>query len=367
MGEGKSPPNFGSVVIWCRWLPPRICVRWASAPAAFASPTATPKGSQDLPLHLPRRLVRQCRQRWPAHFLQRRKHSHRLQYGLGENQPGAEWNQHFLYLRRLGRLRSIQPGSASGAAWTKIWFGTAINSTQPARAEVRELPNGSLNNNDALTEKRYRWDGLGRLDQERVSLPPGSGSEFSDRYHFYDGQGRRYATTTWGGSQATGLQQFDAFDRPRVIYPPDANTTSPEHAIELSYEGFRRITRTVAVGTELDEDGVVVENPISRTEEYDALGRLVAVAEPSGSGGANITTTYEYDLKDRLIGITMPVGGGQQQARSWTYDSRGFLTSECHPEKGGINGGGLHAILPLQRHGPSDPGRRRPVHPQILV
>ena len=234
----------------------------------------------------------------------------------------------------LGRLRLVKPSAASGAAWTKVWHGTAVSSVQPARAEVRELPNGSVSNADALTEKRYRWDGLGRLDQEQVRLPPGSGAEAADRYHFYDAEGRRSGTTTWGGNQTTSFREFDPFGRPRLIYPPDASPSEPGHGVTLRYEGFRKTIRTLSVGSSVDARGRVVETPVRRTEEFDAFGRLVAVTEPSVTGGADVRTAYAYDLADRLIGVSMPVAGGPQ-TRSWDFDQRGNLLSECHPEKAG--------------------------------
>ena len=239
----------------------------------------------------------------------------------------------------LGRLRAIKPSEASGAAYTKIWYGIAENTSTTARAEVRELPNGSLNNGDALTEKHTRWDGLGRVTRDRVRLPSSATSDFADKFHWYDAEGRERGVSTWAGSTTTASTDFDAFGRPQTIYPPDADVNDDAHRIDIAYEGFRKIRRTVAVGTGQDEDGNVTESQVSRTEEYDAYGRLIAVTEPSGPGGSDVRTTYEYDLADRLTKVTMPVAGGQQ-IRTWTYDQRGFLTSECHPEKGGSNGGG---------------------------
>jgi RHS repeat-associated protein len=71
------------------------------------------------------------------------------------------------------------------------------------------------------------------------------------------------------------------------------------------------------------------------TERYDRQGRLYQVIEPAGAGGANVTTTYGYDEAGRLASVSM----GGTQSRSFSYDGRGLLTTECHPEKGAAGNG----------------------------
>ena len=63
---------------------------------------------------------------------------------------------------------------------------------------------------------------------------------------------------------------------------------------------------------------------------------LIQVTEPSGNTslvkttGDNVDTMYEYDSADHLTKATT-----QSQTRIFTYDHRGFLTLEQHPEVGG--------------------------------
>ena len=241
---------------------------------------------------------------------------------------------------RSGRLTWIEPSAASGAATTRVSYVNASNASLPARAEVRELPNGSTNLSEVMTEKRYHYDGLGRLSRERIRRPAIGNDFLSDRYTVYDAEGRKHSENPWGFDRATATtwEEFDAFGRPHVIYPPDATPDEAAHAIRIDYEGFRKIRRTVSVGTTFSTDSVTESN-VSRIEEYDAHGRLIAVTEPSGSAGANVRTSYAYDVGDRLISASTPLAGVLSQTRTWTYDQRGFLTKECHPEIGTTGNG----------------------------
>ena len=49
-----------------------------------------------------------------------------------------------------------------------------------------------------------------------------------------------------------------------------------------------------------------------------------------------ITASYTYDIGNRLSGVRM-TGPEGFQTRSFSYDSRGLLTSETHPENGTTN------------------------------
>jgi RHS repeat-associated protein len=113
---------------------------------------------------------------------------------------------------------------------------------------------------------------------------------------------------------------FDPFGRPATITPPD----DPGHVVNLSYTGERLTTKTVRIATGATEQSVVTS-----TEQYDAMGRLYKLKQPSGTAGAEVTTTYTYDVAGRLIKAVNPA-----QVRSWSYDGRGFLVSESVPEKG---------------------------------
>jgi YD repeat-containing protein len=68
------------------------------------------------------------------------------------------------------------------------------------------------------------------------------------------------------------------------------------------------------------------------TKAFDRQGRLTSVTENDGTT-ASVKTSYGYDVGSRLSSVSMP-GTGGTQSRSFTYDNRGFLTSETHPELG---------------------------------
>jgi YD repeat-containing protein len=80
------------------------------------------------------------------------------------------------------------------------------------------------------------------------------------------------------------------------------------------------------------------ESAVSRTEVYDAFGRLIEVKEPSGTNGAVVTTKYRYDVGNRLTRVET-TSGSVTQVRTFAYDGLGQLRSESHPELGPAGNG----------------------------
>jgi RHS repeat-associated protein len=93
----------------------------------------------------------------------------------------------------------------------------------------------------------------------------------------------------------------------------------------FDYGGVSRVDRTVSVQGSSGPTNVTVR------EIYDRFGRLRRVDEPVGSGNSWL---YDYDEGDRLVKVTASAPGLPTQTRTFDYDGRGFLTKECHPEKG---------------------------------
>ena len=108
----------------------------------------------------------------------------------------------------------------------------------------------------------------------------------------------------------------------------------------LSYagSGVSQVTRTVQIAAGESQLAGAEELPFDTIETYDRHGRLHSVAEPSGMDGALVTTTYTYDAGNRLTKASMSDGTTTQE-RLFTYDGRGFLLSEKHPEKGASGNG----------------------------
>jgi YD repeat-containing protein len=116
----------------------------------------------------------------------------------------------------------------------------------------------------------------------------------------------------------TSFCGYDAFGRPHKIVTADGKSTT------LDYKGLRIVKRTVPVW-DATRNGEVLQ---ATREEYDGLGRLKLVKEPNGT-----MTRYTYDVGGRLTGVVTR-GSDGAQPRSFSYDGRGFLTSELHPEVG---------------------------------
>jgi YD repeat-containing protein len=182
----------------------------------------------------------------------------------------------------------------------------------------------------------FDYDGLGRLILQSRTLPRASLSDpsrWTRQKTVYDAMGRKTKVSEWEESadptHFTVSSDFDRFGRPGTITRPDGSTTT------FAYQGVRRIDRTARIHTQSGSDPCGGSDTCSTTTEiYDLHGRLRTVNEP----GDNTIATYSYDVGGRLQGVSM-VGDGITQTRSFTYDNRGFLNSEVHPEIGAAGNG----------------------------
>jgi RHS repeat-associated protein len=247
-----------------------------------------------------------------------------------ESYDQARMKTTYLY-DTLGRLREEHPPYE---AWTETDYDTA---SRPARASV--LRHSLAAGSPPLTESWVYFDGLGRPVQKKTRMPDAVGGlqQWSTAGTSYDLLGRRSrvevpqfrTSAAWESlSQGSGtLFQYDRFDRPTSVKAPDGSITS------TTYQGTRRLTRTVAVATGSDGAGAPTSTAAPTIESYDGYGRLVGVTERSGAGDSEITTSYGYDVGNRLhtVSTSDPL---TTQSRTFTYDQRGLLLSEQHPESG---------------------------------
>ncbi|MFY9824701.1 MAG: RHS repeat-associated core domain-containing protein [Thermoanaerobaculia bacterium] len=220
----------------------------------------------------------------------------------------------------LGRRTWSKPAQSG---WTQYVYTAATPTVKP-NVIVRQRDNGS-ESAPILAVSQVVFDDFGRVSQELRTMPDGNSAK---RQTTYDGVGNKSTVSemmTGNPSNVTTYSGYDPFGRPGTITPPDGAA----HKVTMTYHGVRQVDRTVKIGTSPG-----VETAATTTEIYDRHGRLYSVTEPSGSGGALVTTTYGYDVGNRLASVSTP-----GQSRSFSYDRAGFQQSETHPEKG-VNGNG---------------------------
>ena len=226
----------------------------------------------------------------------------------------------------LGRIRWIKPPVGHGS-WVQYAYTPAHQAgDSKARVEIRRHRNNSTGQ-PFLQHERFVFDALGRLEREERMMPDAT---FASRDSTYHAMGWKTGVSEWRrGSSFVGWTRFLDFDplgRPQRIEPPDG----AHHAVEIAYGGIKTVSRTRRVRLSGNATSTP-ETRVTTTETYDRQGRLWKVNEP----GNGLQATYRYDVGGRLIQADLWNGGSTTQRRSFGYDGRGFLTSECHPEKSG--------------------------------
>lgn len=237
----------------------------------------------------------------------------------------------------MGRLVAERPDEG---AWSNTVFKfPKLGQSTPdvPSVEMESCPPGQADCSGTQRGfSRYQeFDGAGRLVREAMALPAeGDPQQNQDRQFTYNALGWRLSESTWQQQKTTTYGDFDRFGRAGWIQPPGTNP-----GIGIEYRGERRTTRR----TRIELTGGLSDNWV--TEERDHFGRLVAVCEaqasaPGASGCSGLLTTYGYDAADRLISVcSRPNGSSCGQSRSFTYDGRGFLLADTHPEIGPAGNG----------------------------
>lgn len=217
----------------------------------------------------------------------------------------------------LGRLIAEEPQQG---AMTSYVYGAGSSLTSPARVEIfRKSPDGA----QTLTRSDVRFDLFGRVWLERQLLADGTMSVRETRY---DAEGRKGETTepAYDGSRGGATHfVYDPLGRALEITAPDGHRTT------FRYFGDRLIERTVTMGLSAN-----AETAVMTRERYDAYGRLIAVTEDcrADRNCHGPTTDYTYDVAGRLRKVHT-IAEGVAQTRTFSYDGRGFLLAEKHPEK----------------------------------
>jgi YD repeat-containing protein len=223
-----------------------------------------------------------------------------------------------------GRLTSVAPPGMAATTYTYSNAAAANGAlTSPAKVVASTVPASG-----GEVAQVYQYDSFGRLWREKHLMPDGNWSVTEMRSDALD---RRDSISTpqslAGVTDELALVPtykttfaYDALGRTTRVTPPDSSGTDPK-SVRTTYTGARQVTRTVTTATASGPADVSV------VETYDGQGRLIAVLE----GG--VTTEYTYDIGGRLETVSTTTAAGTQ-TRSFSYDNRGFLLSEQHPELG---------------------------------
>ena len=212
-----------------------------------------------------------------------------------------------------GLLASIAPPGAAPTNYEfqRTTFPHSVSISTPATA--------------GETQSLIEYDNVGRVAETVTLLPIEGTAQSSVVATTYDPLGR-VATVSepyLSGSTPAPVTryEYDVFGRKRRVESPDGSVGGS------TYKGIRELKRSSMVATPTGSAEAVV------TERYDARQRLIEVEENSGPGGAIVRTTYAYDVAGRLTGVEiLGTEHTSPQTRSFTYDKRGFLLRENHPE-----------------------------------
>jgi YD repeat-containing protein len=194
---------------------------------------------------------------------------------------------------------------------------TAPSSALQASVTIRQRDGGKTA--AVLTTASVDYDDFGRVWIEKRTMPDGT---ISTRETLYDALGQVHSVSEWGDLTKVTSYTYDSLGRVLTATAPDNSVT------ELTYVGGRTTTRKSRVASTTANDLGTLESTVETTDD---LGRLVQVAEPGGT-----VTKYGYDVGGHLASVKM-VDGAVIQDRTFTYDGRGLLQSEVHPESGTTN------------------------------
>jgi YD repeat-containing protein len=229
----------------------------------------------------------------------------------------------------LLRVKTVQRPGMTDVSYAYAPPSSTTSSFTPAQITVTQ----------GDTTSRVQYDSFGRIWREFRTMPVGEVT----RETLYDASNRKISQSLWAlGSYANKTSyHYDFLGRLDSVDPPD------HQVVTTSYIGDSQRTTTAAVMT--STNSAAAQTPTTTTEQMDRYGRLWYVREPDGvkpDGTPDVrVTAYGYGVSGALTRVCMgasllngtlsTTSCGQQ--RLFTYDNRGFLISETHPENGTIN------------------------------
>jgi RHS repeat-associated protein len=163
-----------------------------------------------------------------------------------------------------------------------------------------------------------KYDGLGRVTQTQLTSDP-SGTDYVDTT--YDLLGRKATVSNphrSGSSSTDGITTYtyDALDRVIQVAQPDGSKVTTSYSANCT--------------TTTDEAGK------SRESCADGLGRLTGVWEdPGSSPHLNYETDYTYDALNNLLSVNQRGGSSNSanwRTRTFTYDGLSRLLCAANPE-----------------------------------
>ena len=247
-----------------------------------------------------------------------------------QTQDSARFRTDYEY-DALGRIRWIKPqqGADTEYIYTR---GTGSQLAQLGRVNVYARNHGSPNS--VIYQEEYRYDALGRLREQRQQRP---GGWMKKEVLYKNSMGWKLRESSWtdaGSTPAhwTKYESYDGFGRPRAVFAPDSPVHS-NHVTRFTFSGQHSVSKRTYVGTHLSSNGTVGESQVTHITRYDGQGRVWKVEEPS----PGLDGEYSYDAAGRARQIRLEDGSGNTQFRQFSYDGRGFLTQEVHPETGRFN------------------------------
>ncbi|HJQ38442.1 MAG TPA: RHS repeat-associated core domain-containing protein [Thermoanaerobaculia bacterium] len=209
----------------------------------------------------------------------------------------------------LGRITTFTP---QGEASTSYQYTPAGGTSGPKVTVTRS------NATDTLSES-ITADGFGRVALRKSRIPDDADGfscnncwNSQETTYFVDGQVAT-SSVVRGENKDPGWRvtwfYYDALGRKVLVQTPDGSKTT------YAYYGMWHVAESVPTL------GI-------RDSFYDRHGRLIKLTQGSG-----MPFRYEYDSSGRLS-QTVAIQGSDSNRSFFTYDNRGFLIREFHPEIG---------------------------------